>query len=99
MVRSSRAVISLAGVLRSDFERARCIVAIARRGGLTADDAVRLIGVAKPISSSTSKADALIAIAASHSLDTPELRRAYIAAAETITSAFDYRRAIVRAIE
>jgi hypothetical protein len=93
------AVISVAGVLHSDFERSRCIGAIARRGGLTADDAVRLIGVAKPISSSTNKADALIAIAASRSLDTPELRRAYIAAAETITSAFDYRRVIVRVIE
>jgi len=43
--------------------------------------------------------DALLAIAGSRSIDTPEVRRAYISAAETITSAFDYRRAIVRVIE
>ena len=93
------ATISLAGVLQSDFERVRAISAIARRGGLTASDAVRLIGVAKSISSSTNKANALLAIAGSRSIDTPELRRAYISAAETIASAFDYRRAIVRVIE
>jgi beta-lactamase regulating signal transducer with metallopeptidase domain len=93
------ALISVAGVFHSDFERARCIAAIARRGGLSADDAIRLIAVAKSISSSNDKANALLAIAGSRSLDTAEVRRAYIAAAETITSAFDYRRVIIRVIE
>ena len=93
------ATISLAGVLQSDFERLRAVSAIARRGGLTTSDVVRLIGVAKSISSSTNKSNALLAIAGSRPMDTPELRRAYISAAETINSAFDYRRAIVRVIE
>jgi hypothetical protein len=93
------ALISMAGALHSDFERTRCIAAIVRRGSLSTDEAVRLIGVAKSMTSSTDKANALLAIAGSRTLDTAEVRRAYIAAAETITSAFDYRRVIVRVIE
>jgi beta-lactamase regulating signal transducer with metallopeptidase domain len=93
------ALISVSGALHSDFERARCITAIARRGNLSSDDAIRLIGVAKSMSGSTDKANALLSIAASRPLDTAELRRAYIAAAESISSPFDYRRAIIRVIE
>jgi len=93
------ALVSLTASLRSDFERGRAITAIARRRNLSAADAVRLISTAKAMSSSTEKANALLAIATNRALDTPELRKAYLNAAETISSPYDYRRAVVRVIE
>jgi hypothetical protein len=92
------ALIAVVGTLHSDYERGRSIAAIARRGDLSADETLRLIALAKSMSSSSEKANSLLAIAGSRTLDTPELRRAYLAAAETITSPFDYRRAVVRVI-
>jgi beta-lactamase regulating signal transducer with metallopeptidase domain len=93
------ALISVVAGIHSDYERSRAIAAISRRRDLTPDQALRLIAVAKSMTSSTEKANSLLMIATGRPLDTPELRRAYLNAAETLTSASDYRRAVVRVIE
>ena len=93
------ALIAAAATMTSDYERGRSIAAIARRGVLSSGEAIDLINAAKPMTSSDAKANALLIIAAHHSLDDAEVRRAYLRVAETISSAYDYRRAVVRALQ
>jgi hypothetical protein len=93
------ALISTATTMKSDYERQRSIAAIAKRGGLSSTDAIDLINAAKGMISSFDKASALLAIASHYAMSDADVRRAYFNAAETISSASDYRRAIVPVLE
>jgi beta-lactamase regulating signal transducer with metallopeptidase domain len=93
------ALISTATTMKSDYERQRSIAAIAKRGGLSSTDAIDLINAAKGMIASFDKASALLAIASHFAMSDADVRRAYFNAAETISSASDYRRAIVPVLE
>jgi hypothetical protein len=93
------ALISTAATMTSDYDRGRSIAAIARRGGLSNMDVIDLIKAAKGMIGSFDKASALLVIASQYAMTDADVRRAYFDAAETISSASDYRRAIVRVLE
>jgi beta-lactamase regulating signal transducer with metallopeptidase domain len=93
------ALIATAATMASDYDRGRSIAAIAKRGGMSNGEAIDLINVAKAMTSSYEKANALVLIASKYSIDDPDVRKAYLSAAETISSSTDYRRAIVRVLE
>ena len=85
--------------MTSDYDRGRSIAAIARRGGLSNAEVIDLINAVKPMIDGYAKANALVLIASQEALHDADVRRAYLSAAETISSASDYRRAIVRVLE
>jgi len=93
------ALIAIATTMRSDYDRGRSIAAIARRGGLSNAEVIDLINAVKPMIDGYAKANALVLIASQEALHDADVRRAYLSAAETISSASDYRRAIVRVLE
>jgi hypothetical protein len=93
------ALISTAATMTSDYDRGRSIAAIAKRGGLSNSDLIDLINAAKGMISSFDKASALLVISSQYAMNDADVRRAYFSAAETISSASDYRRAIVRVLE
>ena len=93
------AMIAAAGTIGSDFDRARTVVAIIGRGGLDNSQLIDLIGVIKPISSSNDKARSLVALASENDLADKQVREAFLAAAETITSSYDYRRVIASVVK
>jgi spore coat polysaccharide biosynthesis protein SpsF (cytidylyltransferase family) len=93
------ALIATAATMASDYDRGRSIAAIAKRGGMSNGEAIDLINVAKAMTSSYEKANALMLIASKYSINDPDVRKAYLSAAETISSSTDYRRAIVRVLE
>ena len=93
------ALIATATTMRSDYDRGRSIAAIARRGGLSNVEVIDLINAVKPMIDGYAKANALVLIASQEALHDADVRRAYLSAAETISSASDYRRAIVRVLE
>jgi hypothetical protein len=86
------AIIASAGTVGSSYERGRTIAAILKRGGLSNGQLVDLIAVIKPMSSSSDKATALVDLSNRYSLDDKAVRDAFMRAAETISSAYDYRR-------
>jgi uncharacterized protein YeeX (DUF496 family) len=85
--------------MTSDYDRGRSIAAIVRRGGLSNVEVIDLINAVKAMTSGYEKASALILISSQEALHDSDVRRAYLSAAETISSASDYRRAIVRVLE
>lgn len=93
------AMIAAAGTIGSDYDRARTVVAIVNRGGLDNVQLIGLIGVIKPITSSYDKARSLVAVSSGYDLSDKQVRDAFIAAAETITSADDYRRVIASVLK
>ena len=93
------AMIAAAGTIGSDFDRARTVLAILGRGGLDNTQLIDLIGVIKPISSSNDKARSLVALASESALADKQVREAFFAAAETITSSYDYRRVIASVVK
>jgi beta-lactamase regulating signal transducer with metallopeptidase domain len=93
------AMIAAAGTIGSDYDRARTVVAIVNRGGLDNMQLIGLIGVIKPITSSYDKARSLVALSSGYDLSDKQVREAFLAAAETITSADDYRRVIASVLK
>jgi len=93
------AMIAAAGTIGSDFDRARTVLAIVGRGGLDNSQLIDLIGVIKPISGSNDKARSLVALASEYDLADKQVREAFFAAAETITSSYDYRRVIASVVK
>ena len=93
------AMIAAAGTIGSDFDRARTVLAIVGRGGLDNSQLIDLIGVTKPISGSNDKARSLVALASEYDLADKQVREAFFAAAETITSSYDYRRVIASVVK
>ena len=93
------ALISTMATMRSDYDRGRSIAAIVRRGDLSNVEAMALINATKAMTSDYTKANTLLLIATKHPISDPDLRRAYLSAAESMTSASDYRRTVVRVLE
>ena len=86
------AIIAAAGTIRSDNDRARTLIAVAKGGELANQQLIDLLGVAKAISSGYDKANVLVAIAARYPLTDKTVRGAFLDAAESISSGSDYRR-------
>jgi hypothetical protein len=86
------AIIAAAGTIRSDNDRARTLVAVAKGGELANQQLIDLLGAAKAISSGYEKANVLVAIAARYPLTDKTVRGAFLDAAESISSGSDYRR-------
>ncbi len=100
LTQSVRAALSATTTtMTSDYDRGRSIAAIARRGGLSNAEVIDLINAVKPMTGGYAKANALVLISSHEALHDADVRRAYLSAAETISSASDYRRAIVRVLE
>jgi len=91
---------AIAGVTRivplmtSDYSRGQAINAAAIRSRLTNKEIIELIDATTTITGSYEKANALVAIASHQSIDDAVVRKAFLAAAETTTSASDYRRVV-----
>lgn len=88
------ALISGLSSITGDYDRHRTISAIVARGEFNADDAIGMIDAAGSMTSSYEKANALIEIANKYGLNDAGVRKAYFKAADTISSATDYRRAM-----
>lgn len=88
------ALISSLGSITGDYDRHRAISAIVARGEFNADDAIGMINAAGSMTGSYDKANALIEIASKYGLNDAGVRKAYFKAAETISAASDYRRAM-----
>ena len=80
--------------IKADYEKHRAMTPLVKRGEFNDRDATDLIGVAAGIKGGYDKAQALIEIADQYQDMRGPARQAYVAAAESITSASDYRRAM-----
>jgi beta-lactamase regulating signal transducer with metallopeptidase domain len=86
------AIIAATGTIGSGYDRGRTIAAILKRGGLSNGQLIDIIGLTKGMSSSTEQANVLIDVSNRHSLEDKSVRDAFMRAAETISSAYEYRR-------
>lgn len=89
---SRSTMIRAIGSIKSGFDRRRALGAFTKSADMTPSDEVELIEMASDISSGFDKAEALIDIATRLGLSDAGVRRAYLKAAETLSSATDYRR-------
>lgn len=80
--------------IRGDYDRRRAMSELIKDGRFNDRDATDLIQVASGIKGSYDKAEALIEIAQQYQDMRGTVRKAYLDATETITSAADYRRAV-----
>lgn len=88
------ALIATTGSFTSDHDRGRAIRAIAGTDGLSTSDVAGLLAATLPMTSDYEKANTLIAVARRYPLEDASVRKAYFRAAETMTSSYDYRRAV-----
>lgn len=89
------AVLTLSG-----YEQQQLLVAVLKRmPKLTRDEALAVMGAAKEMSSSSSKAAVLIAVADKIGLEDETIRKAYLATASTLTSDSDYRKVMAAAVK
>ena len=92
------AIIAATATIKSDYDRRRTIVAIVARGGLTNPQVADLLRVVKTMSGSFDKASALLAVSAAYPLSDKVVRDAFMEAAESISSASDYRRVMANVL-
>jgi beta-lactamase regulating signal transducer with metallopeptidase domain len=88
------ALIATLASFTSDYDRGRSIAAITATSGLSTSDVTSLIVATIPMSSDYEKANALIGVARHCPLGDSGVRKAYFRSAETMTSAYDYRRTV-----
>jgi beta-lactamase regulating signal transducer with metallopeptidase domain len=86
------AIIAAAGTIRSDNDRSRTLVAVAKGGELANAQLINLLGTVKAMSSGYEKANVLVAVSARYPLTDKTVRGAFLDAAESISSGSDYRR-------
>lgn len=93
------AAITAMGSINGSYDRRRAITAFVKHTQFNADDAIGLINVARTMSSDYDKAESLIEIGSHFGLNDAGVRNAYMKAAETISSASDYRRVMAGALK
>jgi beta-lactamase regulating signal transducer with metallopeptidase domain len=86
------AIIAATGTIRSDNDRGRTLIAVAKGGELANEQLINLLGMAKAMSSGHEKANVLVAVTARYPLTDKTVRGAFLDAAESISSGTDYRR-------
>jgi beta-lactamase regulating signal transducer with metallopeptidase domain len=86
------AIIAAAGTIRSDNDRGRTLIAVAKSGELANQQLINLLGTAKAMSSGYEKANVLVAVSTRYPLTDKSVRGAFLDAAESISSGSDYRR-------
>ena len=87
-----RAYMDVISAMTSDYERSTAIGAIIKAPKLSQATQLGVLRVATLISSNNDKANVLLLYLSRHGLADDTVRRAYMKAAETINSDYDYRR-------
>jgi beta-lactamase regulating signal transducer with metallopeptidase domain len=84
----------LAGVkgMTSDYERAKVLRVLSEGQFITPADLIDVIAATEFLTSSSEKSTLLLQIATRQGLSDPAVRKAFVHAAETVTSDYDYRR-------
>lgn len=87
-----RAYMDVISAMTSDYERSTAIGAIIKAPNLSQGTRLGVLRVATLISGNNDKANVLLLFLSRHGLADDAVRRAYMKAAETISSDYDYRR-------
>ena len=94
------AFFAAAATLGSGYDQQQLLVSVlGRLKKLTRDEALGVLSSARKMSSSSSKAAVLVAVADKIGLDDATVRQAYLDVASTMTSDSDYRKAMSAAVK
>lgn len=92
--------VAAVATMKSDYERATALLAFLRADTAAGsiDHQLAVLAAAEDIGSSYEKANVLVRFAATRGLAEPRVRQAYVRAAGTLDSDYEYRRAMAAAV-